>query len=68
MKPYLIHLQGQREPLLVDLECDSISDLADLAAQSRFLIGHLTAPDEQGCCARVMIAAGRISCAVEISL
>jgi hypothetical protein len=30
------------------------------------LIGHLVAADEEGCHARVMIAAGRISCATEV--
>lgn len=67
MKSFIIHLQGQREPLFVDLDCDSVDDLAELAAQSRFVIGHLVAADEEGCCRRVMIAAGRISCALEAS-
>lgn len=67
MKPFLIHLQGQREPIFVELDCHSVDDLAELAAQSRFLIGNLVEVDEQGCNARVMVAAGRISCAIEMS-
>lgn len=67
MKPYLIHLQGQREPIFVELDCPSVDDLAELAAQARFLIGNLFHVDDQGCSARVMIAAARISCAIEIS-
>lgn len=45
MKPYLIDLQGQREPIFVELNCLSVDDLAELAAQSRFLIGHLVSVD-----------------------
>ena len=67
MKPYVIHLQSQREPIFVELDCDSVDQLAELATQTRFLIGHLVEVDEQGCHARVMISAGRISCAFEVN-
>ncbi|MFO6428865.1 hypothetical protein ACLBKT_02125 [Erythrobacter sp. W302b] len=67
MTLYLIQLQGQREPIHVELDCPNVDHLAELAAQSRFLIGNLVSVDEQGCNPRVMIAAGRISCAIEVS-
>jgi hypothetical protein len=67
MTPYLIHLQGQREPIYLELDCPSVDHLAELASESRFLIGHLVATDEHGCQAKVMIATGRISCAIEVS-
>lgn len=67
MAQYLIHLQGSREPLFVELDCSGVDDLAELAAQSRFLIGNLVEEDEQGCCASIMLAAARISCAIQIS-
>jgi hypothetical protein len=35
------------------------------ASHARFIVGRLTTPDEQGVCRGVMIATGRIQCAIE---
>ena len=65
MASFNIHLMGQTMPLVVDLEFTCIDELAEAVAQSRFVIGNLTEPDEDGVCRRVMVATGRIQCAVE---
>lgn len=67
MKRFQLHLQGQHEPLTVELGCSGVEQLADLASNSRFVIGYLDATDECGCQPKVMIAAARISCAIELS-
>tara|TARA_B100001057_G_scaffold481356_1_gene555300 strand:+ start:1498 stop:1701 length:204 start_codon:yes stop_codon:yes gene_type:complete len=65
MTPFQIHLQGQKDPILVELDCLDVEQLSELASQARFVIGHLIATDEYGCQPRIMIAASRISCAIE---
>lgn len=67
MARFQIHLQGQHEPMTVELDCSGVEQLADLASNSRYVIGYLDATDECGCQPKVMIAAARISCAIELS-
>ncbi|MFM7403119.1 MAG: hypothetical protein ACKO1N_03270 [Erythrobacter sp.] len=67
MKRFQLHLQGQHESLTVELGCSGVEQLAELAGSSRFVIGHLDVTDECGCQPKVMIAAARISCAIELS-
>ena len=66
MKLFELHLQGQREPLKVELDCSGIDELADLAGRCRFIVGYFAEADECGCHAKMMIAASRISLAVEV--
>jgi hypothetical protein len=65
MASYRICLVGQHQPLDVDLPFDGIDDLASEATRAKFIVGHMTEPDEQGVCRRVMIASGRIQCVIE---
>lgn len=65
MASFTIHLMGQSVPLTIDLDCNSVDELAEIAGQSRFVIGHLDNADEDGVCRRVMIATSRIQCAIE---
>lgn len=67
MAIFSIHLMGQHQPITIDLPCSNIDDLAEQAATTRFLIGHMTQADEDGVCGRVMIATSRIQCAIEAS-
>lgn len=64
---FQLHLQGKHEPLMVELSCSGIEELAEFASNSRFVIGYLDATDEYGCQPKVMIDASRISCAIEVS-
>ncbi|KLE31088.1 hypothetical protein AAW01_12665 [Aurantiacibacter gangjinensis] len=66
MATFCIHLMAQKEPLSVDLPFDGIDQLVDQASSSRYIVGHLAVPDEEGVCRRVMIATSRIQCAVEV--
>lgn len=66
MATFCIHLMGQNQPITIDLPFADIDDLAATAATTRFLAGHMTEPDEDGVCRRVMIATSRIQCAVEM--
>lgn len=66
MASFLVHLMGQREPAYLDLPFDGVDQLAAEASRAKFLIGHMAAADEDGVCRRVMIAANRIECAVEV--
>ena len=65
MPSFTIHWMGQAVPLSIDLDCAGVDELAESASQSRFVIGNLTEPDEDGVCRRVMVATSRIQCAVE---
>lgn len=65
MATFCIHLMGQNQPITIDLPVATIDDLAASAATIRFLAGHMTKPDEDGVCRRVMIATSRIQCAIE---
>lgn len=65
MAGFVIHLIGQHRPLEADLPFDNLDDLAMEASRAKFLIGHMTKPDEDGVCRRVMIANNRIQCVVE---
>jgi hypothetical protein len=65
MATFSIHLMGQQQPIKIDLPCADIDDLAAQSSYTRFLAGHMTEPDEDGVCRRVMIATGRIQCAIE---
>ena len=64
MQSFTIHMMGQAMPLSVDLDCASVDELAEALGQSRFVVGNLTKPDEDGVCRRVLIAANRIQCAI----
>lgn len=66
MASFRIHLMGQREPAHIDFPFDDMDDLAAEASRERFLIGHMTNADEDGVYRRVMIAANRIECVVEV--
>lgn len=66
MASFLVHLMGQREPAHIDLPFDDVDALAAEASRAKFLIGHMTNADEDGVCRRVMIAANRIECVVEV--
>lgn len=66
MASFLVHLMGQREPAYIDLPFDGVDQLAAEASCAKFLIGHMTNADEDGVCRRVMIAANRIECIVEV--
>lgn len=65
MASFHIHLMSQTMPLVVDLEFTGIDELAEAVGQSRFVIGNLTEPDEDGVCRRVMVATSRIQCVLE---
>lgn len=66
MASFLVHLMGQREAAYIDLPFDGVDQLAAEASRAKFLIGHMTNADEDGVCRRVMIAANRIECIVEL--
>lgn len=65
MATFTIHLMGQATPITIDLPIGSVDQLAEEASTTRFLVGHLSEPDEEGVCRRVMIATSRIQCAIE---
>ncbi|HQS97324.1 MAG: hypothetical protein B7X90_11185 [Novosphingobium sp. 17-62-19] len=67
MAAFRIHLMGQNQPLDIDLPCRDLTELMTDASRAKFLIGHLTAADEEGVCRGVMIATCRIQCVVEVS-
>lgn len=66
MASYRVCLVGQHQPLDVDLPLVDLTDLVTEASRVKFLIGHMTEPDEDGVCRRVMIATARIQSVVEI--
>lgn len=66
MAIFLIHLMGQHQPIKLDLPCANIDELASEASHTRFLAGHMADADEEGVCRRVMIAAQRIQCVIEV--
>lgn len=65
MTAFRICLMGQSQPLDVDLDFSNLEELAVEASRAKFLIGHMTKPDEDGVCRGVMMAASRIQCAIE---
>ena len=65
MATFSIHLIGQHQPITVDLTCRNIDELADQAGSARYLLGYMTAADEEGVCRRVMIATSRIQCVID---
>jgi len=65
MATYRVHLVGSHQAIDVDLPYADLDDLMGEASRARFIVGHLTTPDEQGVCRRVMIATGRIQCVIE---
>lgn len=65
MAIFHIHLMGQHQPIMIDLPCADIDDLAERSSRAKFLAGHMAEPDEEGVCRRVMIATSRIQCAIE---
>ena len=67
MAVFRICLSGSSQPLVVDLPANSVEELAQQAATSRFLTGHMAEPDEHGCLPGVMIQSGRIQAAFEVS-
>lgn len=66
MKLFQIHLQGHREPIKLELELEGIEELADYASKARFLVGYLLHDEEEASRIKVLIAATRISCAIEM--
>lgn len=64
MATFTIHLMGQNQPITLDLPCADMDALIEQAGHSRFLSGHMTEPDEEGVCRRVMVATNRIQCAI----
>ena len=65
MATFAIHLMGHHQPITIDLPYRSIDELAEKAGSTRYLLGHMTAADEEGVCRRVMIATSRIQCAID---
>jgi len=66
MTSYRICLIGQHQPLEIDLPFGNLADLGVEATRAKFIIGHMTKPDEDGVCHAVMIATNRIQCIWEI--
>lgn len=66
MATFRICLTGSSQPLLVDLHASDAAELAQIAASSRFLAGHMAEPDGYGVCPGVMIQSNRIQCAFEL--
>ena len=66
MAAFRICLMGQSQPLDVDLNLSNLDEMAVEASRTKFLIGHMTKPDEDGVCRGVLIAASRIQCAIEV--
>lgn len=62
---FRICLMGQHPPLEVDLPFASLDDLGVELTRAKFLIGHMTNPDEDGVCRGVLIATNRIQCVFE---
>ena len=67
MSSYRVCLVGQHQPLDIDLPYADLDDLIGEAARAKFLAGHMSEPDEDGVCRRVMIATCRIQCVIETS-
>jgi hypothetical protein len=66
MAAFRICLIGSSQPLVVDLPASDINALAQDVGGTRFLIGHLTEPDEHGVCPGVLIQTNRIQCVFEV--
>ena len=66
MASFSVHLIGQHQPLEVDLPFANLDELGLEASRVKFLLGHLTKPDEDGVCRGVLIATSRIQCVVEV--
>lgn len=65
MATFHIHLMGQPQPVVLDLPCADIDDLAEQSSRAKFLAGCMAQADEESVCRRVMIATSRIQCAIE---
>lgn len=65
MAAFRICLIGQHQPLGVDLPFANLDDLGVEVTRVKFLIGHMTNPDEDGVCRGVLIATNRIQCVIE---
>ena len=65
MASFRICLIGQHQPLEVDLPFTDLEDLGVEASRAKFIIGHMTKPDEDGVCRGVLIAINRIQCVFE---
>lgn len=65
MARFALYLTGNRTPIEVDLEANSAAELADLAARSKFIVGHMAEADADGICPSVLIATSRVQLAVE---
>ena len=65
MAAYRICLIGQHQPLEVDLPFSTLDDVGVESTRAKFIIGHMTKPDEDGVCRGVLIATGRIQCVFE---
>jgi len=66
MTTFNVILVGDHRSLNVGLPFSNIGKLADAASRTKFLVGRITASDESGVQLRVMIAANRIQCAMEL--
>ena len=67
MATFRICLIGSPQPLVVDLAATSIAHLGAEVSTSRFVVGHMAEPDENGVCPGVMIQTSRIQCVFEAS-
>lgn len=65
MPAFRICLIGQHQPLEVDLPFANLDDLGVEVTRAKFIIGHMTKPDEDGVCRAVLIATNRIQCVIE---
>jgi hypothetical protein len=65
MAAFRFCLIGQHQPLEVDLPFSNLGDVGVESTRAKFLIGHMTKPDEDGVCRGVLIATNRIQCVFE---
>ncbi|MBP6362342.1 MAG: hypothetical protein KA233_00865 [Novosphingobium sp.] len=65
MATFRVCLIGQHQPLEIDLPFSNLGDVGVESTRAKFLIGHMTKPDEDGVCRGVLISTGRIQCVFE---
>lgn len=64
MATFRFHLIGT-QPVDLDVDVASISDLCEIISRQRFIEGRMTLPDNDGMLADVLIATSRIQCVIE---
>lgn len=65
MARFKLFLIGNATPIDLDLPVSGVTELNELASRTRFLEGHMTAPDGEGVCAGVLVPTCRIQLVVE---